>query len=289
MRANLRYMLLLALSVMLYGCDGGSKIRYSYEEYGLNCPVKSVKVLTYEAKSKFGDVTKGDLSRSGNYTAQFNEVGNIKQLSTYDATGDLNGMTRYKYNEDDQLVELSVYGSDGELQEQFSHEYDNGHIISSTLRSYWSDEEEIRKWAYIWDGDELKEQHSMLNGKLTAKTIYHVNNEQRSEWTTYNIGGEQLNDKVYSGYEVYNEEGQLTNYCSGDYSMEVKYNEQNLPVYLKNAGLLNNTTILFYPEGEETEYYAEYKYDSQGNWIEQIIYEGFAKKPVSISERVINY
>ena len=113
MRANLRYMLLLALSVMLYGCGGGSKIRYSYEEYGLNCPVKSVKVLTYEAKSKFGEVTKGDLSWSGNYTAQFNEVGNIEQLSTYDATGDLSGMTRYKYNEDDQLVEQSVYSSDG--------------------------------------------------------------------------------------------------------------------------------------------------------------------------------
>ncbi len=301
MRANLRYILLLALSVMLYGCSGdSSKTHYSYEEYGLNCPVKSVRVLTYEAKSKFGEVTKGDLSWSGNYMAQFNEVGNIKELSTYNAIGDLNDVTKFKYNDNNQLVENAMYNSDGELEYQLSIEYDDDHIIRTTNRNYWSGGEEVHIWTNLWDGDKIKEQCGIMNGELTSKTIYHVAEDYRSEWTTYNIDSEHHSDKVYSGYEIYNEEGQITNYCYTegekvlkdgpyDFCMEVRYNEHNLPIYLKNASLTNNTIIVWHTEGEEVEYYVEYKYDSKGNWIEQIVYEGFAKKPVSISEREINY
>ena len=282
---------------------------YDYELYGLNRPVKMVKVRTYEAMSKFGDVVKGELT--GGYNMSFNSVGNIEVWEDYDSYGDLDYVRKYKYNDNNLLVEKASYFRDGELFELykreydknnnwikqvtysgdgalldcFTHEYEDGNLIRTVSKHYYDEEEHCTVYINKWNGDKLVETVCEYDGEYNSLVKYTHYDKKHYEWVEYDKNGEITAE----GSLLLNDLGRLVKESYNDVYREVKWNEKNLPVYLYNVNLYNNTNIS-YPYGDDIPVYSvEYKYDKIGNWIEQIVYEGEIKKPVSISEREIIY
>lgn len=276
--------LLLALcSLIVLSC--GNDKTYSYQEYGLNRPVKSIKVTTYEAESKFGEVVKGDLKWNGHYLAEFNSVGNIISLTEYDDDGDLNGVTKYKYNNDDNVIDASEYDEDGKLHYNQSLEY-NGSLLSkvtSTLK--YSKEENVYVYEITREGETITSETTHHNGELISVVKYSKYDKTGVEWVRYDGDGKE----TAKGSSLLNKDGKVTKYnLSETEYYEVTWNEKGLPVYLKNAELHNNSYVTYNFHGESV-FYIEYEYDNKGNWIKQTVFEGEMKKPVTISERVIVY
>ena len=251
----------------------------------MNCPVKSVKVTTYEAESKFGEIVKGDLDWEGHYLAIFNSIGNLESISSFDDDGELTGVGKYKYDKDNKVIETTFYDEDGNIVYKVTYTYINDHIESFIRKSYWNDKEEIYEYKHKWDGEQLLETMQISNGELSSMTKYKKIDKNSSEWITYDKDGKEIS----RGDDTVDDCGRLVGRNEGDLCIEVKWNSKNLPTYLKNAHLSNNTTISWYSTGEENTYYVEYEYDKKGNWIRQIIYEGEIKKPLTISERIITY
>lgn len=233
--------LIASLIVLLTTSCNGNKSTFHYKEYGLNCSVKSVKVTTYKAESKFGEIVKGDLAWNGNYLAIFNDVGNLESISNYDDDGDLTSVEKYKYNEDNEVTVVASYNNDGDLVHQTMYTYNNDHIESFTSKSYWSDKEKIREYKHKWNGEYIIETDALVDGELYSKTKYknaYKNNRER-EWVEYDKDGKE----VSRGYEEYNVCGRIIKRNEGDFYLEVQWNEKNVPIHLKNAHLWNNTNI----------------------------------------------
>ena len=264
-------------------CTCTNKQTYDYESYGLNCPVKSVKVNTYEAESKFGEIVKGDLARDWHYLATFNEVGNLESITDYDDDGDLSLVTKYKYNVNNQIAEVSYYSDDGDLIQQIICAYDNNQITSKIYKTYWNDEEEITELRQKWNGEQLVERISIKNGELQAIVKYPEHNKNYAEWVEYDKDGKEIS----RGDETFDNNGRVVCGNYGELHMETQWDDKNLPTFLKNANLYYNTVVS--PSLSKSIYYVEYEYDKKGNWIKQVVYEGEHKKPLTISERVITY
>lgn len=264
-------------------CTCTNKQTYDYESYGLNCPVKSVKVNTYEAESKFGEIVKGDLAWDGHYLAIFNEVGNLESITDYDDDGDLSLVTKYKYNVNNQIAEVSYYSDDGDLRQQIICAYDNNQITSNIYKTYWNDEEEITEHRQKWNGEQLVERIRIKNGELQVIVKYPEHNKNYAEWVEYDKDGKEIS----RGDETFDNNGRVVCGNYGELHMETQWNDKNLPTFLKNANLYYNTVVS--PSLSNSIYYVEYEYDKKGNWITQIVYEGELKKPLTISERVITY
>lgn len=269
--------------ILLSSCT--NKQTYDYEYYGLNCPVKSVKVTTYEAESKFGEIVKGDLEWNGHYLAIFNDVGNLESISNYDDDGDLTRVEKYKYNEDNKVTVVAYYNNDGDLDSQLMCTYNNDHIESCTFKSYWNDKETITEHKYKWNGEQHIETMVFENGELSTVSKYTKDSKNCVKWITYDKDGKEIS----RGDETYNEYGQLVSRNEGELHITIKWNDKKLPILLKNAFLRNNTNISWYTTEEENIYHVEYEYDKKGNWIKQVVYEGEIKTPLTISERVIQY
>lgn len=92
--------------------------------------------------------------------------------------------------------------------------------------------------------------------------------------------------------ETYDKDGNFLIEVSeyGDkYKGEVKYNDKNLPIYLKGGILSYNTDPGLSSYFDDGEQYMEYEYDDKGNWVRQTVYVGEMKEPYQISERTIVY
>ena len=258
---------------------------YSYQKYGLDCPVKSIKVTTYEASSKFGEVVKGDLKWNGHYLAEFNSIGNIITLTEYDNDGNLNRVANYKYNEDDNLTNISEYDEDGKLQFNTSFEY-KGILLVKVTTTFKDTTEEVYVNEIFHDGETIIKESTHHNGELRSVVKYNKNDKTGAEWVCYDKDGNEQS----RGSSILNEDGKVTrcNLNDKDY-YEVTWNEKGLPIYLKNAELYNSSYVSSYNYCDGSIFYIEYEYDNKGNWIKQTLFEGELKKPVTISERVIVY
>lgn len=277
------YIFYLALyTLIISSCSDKT---YSYQEYGLNCPVKSVKVTTYEAESKFGEIIKGDLDWSGHYFSEFNSVGNIVSLTEYDDEGDIDGVTKYKYNNDNNVINVSEYDYKGNLDFEYTYEYDGSLMSKITATFKYSDEDNVYVTDIKREGNTIKEKITHLNGELSSIVKYSKYDKTGAEWTQYDKDGKEKG----KGSSILNKDGKVSRYNINEKEFyEVNWNEKGLPSYLKNAELYNNSFIS-YDNGNESILYIEYEYDKKGNWIKQIIYEGEVKEPVTISERTIVY
>lgn len=269
-------------SIIILSC--GNDKTYSYHEYGLNRPVKSIKVTTYKADSKFGEVVKGDLEWKGHYLAEFNSIGNIISLTEYDINGDLDEVSKYKYNEDHNVTDVSEYDEDGKLQYNQSLEY-KGILLAKVTSTFKYSTEEVYVNEIFRDGEIVIKETAYHNGELISVIKYSKYDKTGAEWVRYDKDGKEQN----RGSSILNEDGKITRYNLNDKDYyEVTWNEKGLPVYLKNAELYNSSYVS-YDYGDESIFYIEYEYDNKGNWIKQTVFEGELKIPVNISERVIVY
>ena len=211
---------LCAFSFMLLLCSCTNKRTYHYEEYGLNCPVKSVKVTTYEAESKFGEIVKGDLDWEGHYLAIFNSIGNLESISSFDDDGELTGVGKYKYDKDNKVIETTFYDEDGNIVYKVTYTYINDHIESFIRKSYWNDKEEIYEYKHKWDGEQLLETMQISNGELSSMTKYKKIDKNSSEWITYDKDGKEIS----RGDDTVDDCGRLVGRNEGDLCIEVKWN-----------------------------------------------------------------
>ena len=299
-------LLITLTAFLLIGCND-NKRTYHYEEYGLNHPVKSVKVTSYEAESKFGEIIKGDLTRDGHYVATFNSVGNLESVSTFDDNGDLNNVKKYtydnnnnviaihefdkdgdlleveknKYDEDNNVVELSIFANNGDLKFIYISEYSKGKQVSYTTSSDWFEEDDTHT-TYKWDGKHIIEEDSFRNGELYSKRKFTHTSKNCLDWIVYDANGAE----VSRGHRVLDNRGRIVEQNDS----KVEFNDKNLPVYLKNVFTLNNPDLIWYfHDNDERELYIRYEYDKKGNWVKRVIYEGGIMRPSVISERTIIY
>lgn len=283
MKRNL--LLALTIGVLLSSCGGEGKNETKYDIWGLNCPVKSIKVTTYEAKNKFGEPAKIGIAEKDNYFVAFNTAGKAESVSTFGKEGDLVAMEKYKYDSDGNLTEVSSYGHDGELLWQQLIEYEGKRVDRCINKHLWDDDVDIYEHTSEWDGEKMVSQTTTHNGELQSVTKYTKWDKSGNEWVGYDKNG----DETSRGKAAYNRDGYITEYSVGDINSVVEYNEKGLPVYIKNAELLLNTMLSFGGSDDNKVYHIEYEYDQRGNWIKQTVYEGEMRKPVTISEREINY
>lgn len=276
--------LLTFVSILVFvACESTDIIRH-YEEYGLNCPVKSIQVFAYEAESKFGEVIKGDLEWDGHYLAVFDSIGNIDTISTFDDDGDLQGIQKFTYDAG-LLVSVSHYDEDGELEFQSNNEYVDGYVSKSTSTEHWRETPTVRVSEFKRNGRWMIEETFFKDGVFQGRAKYTKHDAEGAKWVAYNEKGEL--DTWSSGFEEYNKDGRVVKYGNNSFTGSVEYNKSKLPIYLNRAALYHNQVV--FTRSEEDIYYIDYEYDDKGNWIKQIVFQGETKKPINIYERIIVY
>lgn len=281
---NITHLLTFASIFVFVACDNTDTIRH-YEEYGLNCPVKSIQVFAYEAESKFGEVAKGDLEWDGHYLAVFNSAGNIDALSMFDDDGDLQGVQKYTYDSTGLLTSVSHYNEDGELKFQSNNEYIDGYISKNTSTNYWLETPTVSVSEYNRNGKWMIEETFFKDGEYQGKAKFIQHDTEGAKWIAYDKDGEI--DSLSSGFEEYNKAGLVVKYGNDDFIGSVEYNKNNLPIYLNRAALYHNQIV--FTRSEEDIYYIDYEYDERENWIKQVVYKGETKKPINVYERIITY
>lgn len=271
----------------MVGCTTATDDKtYDYQLYGLNCPVQMVQVKAYKAESKFGDITKGALEWSGHYMVTFNSVGNLDTVKEFDYDGDLYSLERYKYNENGLLVESCTYDEDGDLEHRNDYEYNaSGELTKqiTTTSSYWRDTPTVTTVEFIRNESGLAEERYTKNNRLLAVLKYHKNDTTGVEFTIC----DQKSDETTKGYTCLDEKGRVVEENYGDGVVcKAQWNEKGLPVHTVNYTPYRNTHLM---KSESEEYFIEYEYDQNGNWVKQTLYKGALKTPTTIYERVITY
>lgn len=307
-----KLIILITLSLM-FACNNNNIIsedynNYNYKRYGLNCPVKSIDVRTYEATSKFGEIVKKSLGdiyfnyEYGNYSAIFNSKGNIESFKSYDHKGNIMEETKYTYDDNGRLIECMNY-FDVLFYEKCIYEYDGKFVVKST-ETLFSKNGPIGASIIITyknNGKQIIEENRYVGDTTIYDRTYNKEiiwkNDKESEY----IINDFVSFYVIKGREIRNDDNLITEKNEEEIALwntkinlYVEYNNKNLPIYIKNC---NINSILeckepsfpeSFPEYDNI-YYIEYEYDKKGNWIKQIVYEGENKRPYTISERVINY
>ncbi|MBE6305735.1 MAG: hypothetical protein E7082_07485 [Bacteroidales bacterium] len=271
-------LLILGTIIATTSCNKADRDRDYETLWGLNRPAKSFTVRTYEATSKFGEPTKGDLEEV--YTVYFNEDGNTESIKKYDPNGDLKEVAKFKYDENGLRTKHNLYDSDGDLNMTIKYEYEGDKVCKMSIQSDYLNQEVISKW----EGDCLKETETYTDGEFSGSTEYTKQSKTEAQWTDYDANGGEL----WEGSTTHNDDGRIIEYRRGEAYYEAKWNK-NLPIYLKNAHLEMNTWITLWDSDEDIEYFIEYEYDSKGNWIKQTVFETEELNPIYISEREINY
>lgn len=272
---------------------------------GLNTVVTSVQVKTYKAESNFGEIVRGDLNWDGNYLALFDEKGNLTSITDFDDDGELDGKTVYVYDDVNRLINRAYYDWDGEVIFSIENEYEGKYLLKTkqlyrdniSIKEYRRNGEKILEYTSYVDG-EVEETAKYLESSLLRASYVVCDSdgkEIRTVMEEYDRDGHLIKQVNSTGIEtdttmcVYNKAGYLTEMSASGYKGEIRYNEKNLPVYVKGGDFYYNTGVVLVSMYENNVYYIEYEYDEKGNWIKQIVYEGEMKKPYTISDRTIVY
>ncbi len=279
-------------------CNG--ETGYNYKTLKLNTIVKSVQVKTYNIDNKSGEAVKGDLNNS--CLALFDPDGNLTSFTTFDNNGNLLLKSVLNFNNKNRVTKYTSLNSDGDLTISYQYKYKGKYLskIKSTLHS-----KQVFITKYKRDGEKILEYTNFADGEIIGKTKCIESRLGYTSYISYDGNGQELGITEYDDKNLltkqiietdittftYNNEGDLIKLSTSSYEGEIKYNEKNLPIYVKGGGIMTTITldIILNPYYEANTYYVEYEYDDKGNWIKQTVYESETKKPYSISERIIEY
>ena len=294
-----------ALSAILFVSSCNNEISSDCKRLGLNTTVKSVQVKTYEAESKFGEIVRGDLDWDGNYLALFDKRGNLTSITDFDDDGELDNKTVFAYDDENRLTNYTEYDWNGDADISIEYVYEGNYLLKSKqiifenvyLTEYKRNGEEIQEYTYFADGKIENTAKYLESSSTRASYIVYDNEgkELRTVQEEYDKEGRLIKQIKNTGAEtdttiwVYSKDGYLTEMSTTEYKGEIKYNDKNLPIYIKGGDLYNNTDVVLDPWYENKVYNLEYEYDDKGNWIKQIVYEGEMKEPYTISDRTIVY
>ena len=293
------------MCILLFVSSCKNEISSDCKRLGLNTTVKSVQVKTYEAESKFGEIVRGDLDWDGNYLALFDEKGNLTSITDFDDDGELDSKTVFAYDDRNRLITYTQYDWNGDVDISFEYVYDENYLVKLNQKIF----EKVYLTEYKRNGEEIQESINSVDGEIEETAKYIESSLTRASYVVYDNEGKELRT-VHEEYDkdgrllkqikntgaetdttiwIYNKIGYLTEMSTIEYTGEIKYNDKNLPIYIKGGDLYHNTEVALGSWNEDKVYYLEYEYDDKGNWIKQIVYEGEMKKPYTISDRTIVY
>lgn len=301
-----KLLLIFGFVLILCSCNKQNINDYNYKSQGLNRNVKSIKVTTYEAKNKFGEITKCDFEEE--YLMEFNSSGNITSITFYDENGELEDVIKYKYDNNNQLIEYSEYDYNGELNFGYELEYENDLLKKQTIKLPYNNKTQTTVFEH--NGEYTLEERFFINDILTSTSEYTRYDDNGKEWVTYDKEGayeskgicefnraKQItlqivydkNGEIKSKItNEYNNAGCITKHCINDNICQIERNDKNLPVSIIGGELYLSSNFFITYENDDL-YIIEYEYDKKGNWIKQFVYKGDNKEPYTISERIINY
>ena len=308
MKSSLYVAMVSALAVMACGGNRNPVVddeTFSYQDYEVNCPVKSIDFRSYEATSKFGDVIKGDPTY-GNYLAEFNAVGNIVKKTeymkdgeiflvyryvyddldnlaewiVYSGTGEQSSMTKMEYNADGDQIRWTRYGEDSKMQACCDMEYSQGYKVKSVREDYEDSTKVVQKWIFKREGPRVLEAYNYTDDVLKSVFMYSKYDEKGIiEGVEYDGNDAKISEFRFE----YNPDGYLMKATSvssvddSEHELLIERNDKNLPLHNMNS------------ENDPVDTYYEYEYDEKGNWVRRVEFEGIIKKPVEIVERTIAY
>ena len=247
---------------------------------GMSQNVQSIKVSIYEAKENFDKIEKGELKEEGHYYIVFDENGCLSESSSFYSSGKHISKKRYEYK-DNKLYKETFYFR-GKLSNTTTYEYDGKHLRSKLEVD--NDDNKTMRFEHINNGEHITEFVRYENDVKKAVFKCKVIGNQ-TEIIAYNLNGQPSG---HHRIEEYDERGRQTKLIWEGNPCEVKYNEQGLPIYLKNA-YVSGGFVYFSPFKKDDIRTFEYEYDEKGNWIKRIEYEGEKISPISISEQIITY
>ena len=237
--------------------------------------VKSITYNTYYAVEKFGEIERGELTPNDIFFKQsliekFNLAGNISEvLNSWDVKRKV-----YTYDNKNQLIEEKYVGRN----------------IYGT---------QIFKFKYDKNGKEIECIQYDISNKVVSKTI-NIYDEilNKIESNQYDGNGNLMNKikcKYFEGNLVeencYNSIGELSykdifSYDNNGFKIEEVRYDGKMKIISKSV-FQNNLLIsfMFHSKGTNT---FKYKFDSNGNWFEQISFDE-NNKPMNIDVRKIEY
>lgn len=283
---------LIAICICLFGCNNSnnnySTNIYSYENFGLICPVKSFKEIEYN--SQYGTIKKGSINSL--YTADFNKLGALSSVKEYNEDlYHLYSVTNFKYNNDGKILSITDTLENGELNYSRIFYYDeSGLLVKSETNIPPIGDLTIS--IYIYSENDLKKIIYKSYNKEIAKEIYSHKNHESIESIYYSL--DSLQEKYQKKIKL-NKSGKVVKYLAKNISAEITRNEMNLPTHMKNAvfcslyGLFESGMDIEIAYNQDEEIYIEYEYDTKGNWIKRFVYEGETKLCKTITEREIIY
>ena len=274
---NYKLSIVLFALLLLTSCNNSNTT--SLDELNLKGRVLSVKAISYEAESKFGEIVKGDIDFSGNSLFSFNEAGMIIDKSFYDWDGDLDRKEISVYDEKGRISEVNEYDEDGDLYAKTVFEFVDDIIVS-----------QIR---YDVDGEVEFHIKYENDGRNIIRGEYIVSEYNKGDYWENKLNGSKLVESISydnkggkGSTSTYNTNTKLVKVELPDYSIEVSYNETGDVDKTLNARFTEHS---FSIHEEGSVYYYEYEYDSNNNWVKRITYKGEHKKPELITERIIKY
>lgn len=308
-----KYNLICLFFLAFASCTTKSNLENSFEQYGLNQKVKSIRVLAYKAESKFGEIHKGELIGGlDDYQIIFDNNGLVEEKINFNGKGNMSNKEVYTYDEKYRVIKVVHWGvtpSGSREDEELltydgnfikSYEFHGGLNTGNYKQLYKNNGIGITEIAYYKNDNLTSIEKYELNKDLPIKCIEYDASGKRIGHVEYRYNEDELlinqvyydvdGKEVYSWACAYNKDGKpikKTNLAFDDKEIVIEYNEKGLIYSITNAIALTDGTL---QENIVTDInFYDYEYDENGNWIKRISYEGKAKIPDSVTERTIVY
>ena len=267
----MRTFLFILCVMLLVSCGEEKKPQNSRTLEGLKGPVKTVKQYKSPLVEKFGEIVPGK-DTTFRYIEFTPEGYYIRSTSIGDKR---DYVYKFEFDVNGNVLKEERYWNDTRYY-IWTGKYDDQNREFESIRI---DSNGIYKWISTYDGKRIKEYDIYRNDVLIGKKKYQYSSSNNYAIFSYDKEG-VLEGKV----EYVSKNGFCTLYKTYDENGEIIYNTS----YEYNK--FNDVTehiFRFGKEGDIDQYKYEYKYDEQGNWIEQR--EFLNNKPNFITTRIITY
>ena len=284
----MKRLLQLIVAIIFISCGSKSHVAQDIDDrYPINGRVSSIKIISYDAVSRFGEAHKADEDDYEDYI-----------LINLDKDGYLDSFYSYWYSSYDRCDMLSSY---------VKYQYSDGRITSMTFYDYSGEEDGEVVWSYLndqlsridtFDADgELKsyQQFEYLDDGVIISSSLDPTGALLGR--SINTLSEAAYRKALTSFAADNDDITSVSLSNGRQLLAVSDGKvERRAFYNANGDVERCEGFRLSPDGSSflhadiaTFYLYTYQYDSKKNWVKRVCYEGAAKQPIEITERFIEY
>ena len=245
-------------------------IRTDLEKYALNCKASEV-------------ILQSD-SLELPYTAYLNGRGQLDSVVTRNFDGSFRFIETYSYNSRHQLEEIAGLNAANENESRYEFEIDGKFIRE--CRVYGMNNQEVHRWVHQNDGRHIVWTEYYGEGELQYITTKEFSGNKYTE-QSHTPDGELIGSAEVEFFRTENKPSRIK---GDEIDVEIKYDDNGLPVFCRNAVLNSQGEMEWIPDLEVNPMrWYSYEYDERGNWIsraERVNPDGAA---VAVLRRTIIY